>query len=586
MRKPRVLCIPPYSGMYDLIVNIAAQRNDVELIIHMGNLDEGISALLENYTNDIDAIISRGGTAEVIHSHCGTVPVYDITPSPYDVLKSIRLAQEMRKDFVLMGFSSITVAAEMLKNILQYDFRIITITNADECEAYIRELKDEGVLTIVGDMISVTCAQKHGLHGLLILSGIESIETNIDKAIEMCRYHSGLRKHNQLFTRLLSSDTSSTVIFTSDRQEYFSTVPSLPDRVLRLLKSKVPDVITRKSVKFMSRLDHMTLSVKGRLLGLEDEDFCAYSLSYHASPAAFDGIRYLSADDDIPDCEPLEYYLGSTERTLSTLTVLDRYASQSSPVLLMGETGTGKDRFAFYIYSHSKSNHSSFVLVDTDALDDMAWNHLLTNDNSPLTDTGLTIYFRQINAAPVSRQRELLMYLKNTTCARVNRLIFSYTIPGPQGQLYLYLSETLHCLRFTAPSLSQRVEDIPALVSLYINIVNIKCGTRVAGFTSEAVLRLQNHRWPRNINQLFQLIQELVINSKTSYISDEEVKEKLAASPAKAPPFQNAKIDLNKTLSEITNDIVMHIYREENMNQSRTAKRLGISRSTLWRMLK
>ena len=124
------------------------------------------------------------------------------------------------------------------------------------------------------------------------------------------------------------------------------------------------------------------------------------------------------------------------------------------------------------------------------------------------------------------------------------------------------------------------------LISLYVNITNVAYKTHVTGFTSEAILRLQNYRWPRNINQLFQMIQELVVNSKTSYISDEEVKEKLLSATPKTSSSQNIEIDFGKTLHEITNDIVMHVYKEENRNQSRTAKRLGISRSTLWRMLR
>lgn len=84
--------------MYNLLTNIAAQRSDVELMIHIGNLEEGLQAILDNRDKRIDAIISRGGTTEVIRRSC-SIPVCDITPSAYDILRTIRLAQGMSERF-------------------------------------------------------------------------------------------------------------------------------------------------------------------------------------------------------------------------------------------------------------------------------------------------------------------------------------------------------------------------------------------------------------------------------------------------------------------------------------------------------
>ena len=76
----------------------------------------------------------------------------------------------------------------MLRDIMQYDFKMRTIRSGAECEACLRQLRDEGIQVIAGDMISVTCAQKLGMNGLLILSGIESVEAAIDSAVEIYRH--------------------------------------------------------------------------------------------------------------------------------------------------------------------------------------------------------------------------------------------------------------------------------------------------------------------------------------------------------------------------------------------------------------
>ena len=591
MKKLRLLCIPPYEGMYNLMTNIAAQRSDVELLIHMGNLEDGLKAVLENRDNDIDAVISRGGTAETIRAHCGDIPACDIIPSVYDVLRTIRLAQSMSDKLAVVGFPSITKPADMLRDIMQYDFKVRTIRSSAECEACLQALKDEGIQVIAGDMISVTCAQKIGMHGLLIVSGIESVEVAIDSAVEMHRYYATIRKRAALFSDLLSSNESDIVIYTSHGQEYYSTVTSLPPEISVFLQQKISNVIAQGSLKVMRNLDNTILSIKGRLLQSGGEDYCVYTLSRFSNAAIFDKymISYFSAEEDLLDAKPIEYYLGSGEEIAAIHAACDRYAAMNTPVLIEGERGTGKDRFAYYIYTHSKLRHNSFVVIDVSVLDDKGWNFLLKSDSSPLTDSGLTIYFLRMNAATPEQQRLFRLYLKDSRAFQSNRLIFSYTLSQGnelQDDLYLYLTETVHCLRLKPPALAQRLEDIPTLVGLYINAINVQNGTRVIGLTHDAMLTLQNHAWPRNADQLFQTVRDLVVNAKSSYIAEDQVEALLEREKRKVPAIQETSIDLDRTLDEIIHDVVLWVYEAENMNQTHTAKHLGISRSTLWRMLK
>lgn len=123
-------------------------------------------------------------------------------------------------------------------------------------------------------------------------------------------------------------------------------------------------------------------------------------------------------------------------------------------------------------------------------------------------------------------------------------------------------------------------------MGLYINAINVQHGTQVIGLTHNAMLTLQNHHWSRNVDQLHQAVRDLVINSKASYISEEQVQETLSLKPRKPQTLQDSSIDLDRPLNEIVQDVVLRVYQAENMNQTHTAKHLGISRSTLWRMLK
>jgi predicted DNA-binding protein (UPF0251 family) len=590
MKKLRLLCISPYEGMFNLMTNIAAQRSDVELIIHMGNLDGGLQAVLENRDADIDAVLSRGGTTETIRQHCD-IPVCDITPSVYDVLRTIRLAQGTLEPFAVVGYPSITKPADMLRDIMQYDFQVKAIHSAAECEAQLEALRGAGIRMIVGDMISVTCAQKLGMNGLLIVSGIESAEAAIDSAKAMYRYYDTVGRRAALFNDLLCSDDVDTVIYTSGVRECFSSTHDLPEEIVRLLEQTVANVIAQGSVKLVRHLGTSVLTIRGRFLRSGGEEYCVYQLTKASGATMLDKymIRYLSAESDFPDSNPLEYYLGTSAESSAVQAACDRYAAMNTPVLLVGARGTGKDRFAHYIYAHSRLKHSSLVVIDASLLDEKGWDFLLKSNNSPLTDSGLSIYFHRMHTATPAQQHLLIVFLKNSRVLQSNRLYFSYSAePGslPKDELFLYLTETLHCLLLQTPPLSQRRDDIPSLVGLYINAINVQNGTRVIGLTRDAMLLLQNHSWSRNVDQLVQVVRDLVINARTSYISEEEVAACLQRENCKLPVQQEASIDLNHTLDEITREIVLRVYESENMNQTHTAQRLGISRSTLWRMLK
>lgn len=591
MKKPRLLCIAPYEGMYNLMANIAAQRSDVELIIHMGNLEDGLQAVLDNINNNIDAVISRGGTAETIRAHCGSIPSCDIIPSVFDILRTIRLAQSMSEKFAVVGYQSITKNADMLRDIMQYQFEVHTIHSAASCDSVLQSLKNDGIQIIVGDMISASRAQEYGMHGLLIVSGIESVESAIDNAIEMHRYHASISRRATILSDLIAAEDSEIVVFSPDGTEFFSSAETLPKEIRQLLREKVSNVIAQGSLKILRHMANTVLSIQGKLLQSSGEEFCVYSISYISNTSSLDKhmIRYLSTSHDLPDSKPLEYYLGGSSSIASVQSTCERFAAMSGPVLITGAQGTGKDRFAHYIYAHSKLKHSSFVIIDMAFLDDKSWDYLLSSSNSPLTNSGLSIYFKNVQTATAAQQQEFLIYLKNSHVMQANRLFFSYTTEqacDPQDGLYLYLRETIHCLRLHLPMLCQRPDDIPTLVGLYINAVNVQHSTRVIGLTHDAMLTLQNYNWPRNVDQLVQVVHDLAINAKTSYISEEQVWYLLEREKQASPSLQDTGIDLDRPLNDIMRDVVRRVYEAKNMNQTHTAKHLGISRSTLWRMLK
>ena len=87
--KIRILGIAPYEGLKSVMQKMAADRNDIDLTVYVGDLQKGAELAQKNFHGNFDVIISRGGTAEMIGS-LTDLPVIEITLSVYDVLRAIK----------------------------------------------------------------------------------------------------------------------------------------------------------------------------------------------------------------------------------------------------------------------------------------------------------------------------------------------------------------------------------------------------------------------------------------------------------------------------------------------------------------
>lgn len=150
------------------------------------------------------------------------------------------------------------------------------------------------------------------------------------------------------------------------------------------------------------------------------------------------------------------------------------------------------------------------------------------------------------------------------------------------------LTKTLRCLTLRIPSLRERTDDIPYLCTLYINRLNSSLGKQIISFDPKALKAMKTFLWESNLDQFQRVIHELMVITSGIYISYENTMLQLHKENAlwTASGETGLQFNLDQSLADITYDIIRQVMREENDNHSQTARRLGISRSTLWRILK
>ena len=196
MRPIRILGIAPYEGIASLMQQAAESRSDLQIDIHVGNLTAGAEiAVTQTAHQAYDVILSRGGTAESIRQ-ATDLKVVDIPLSVYDILRSIKLAENHNCKYAVIGFPAITRNATFLCEVLRYNVDIYTIHDQAEARTILQGLESSGCQMVLCDVVTNSLAQEYGIPALLITSGLESVEDALNTAVQEGLAHSQFQSDN------------------------------------------------------------------------------------------------------------------------------------------------------------------------------------------------------------------------------------------------------------------------------------------------------------------------------------------------------------------------------------------------------
>lgn len=587
----RVLGIAPYEGMKTLMSSVVADYPQIDLTLFVGDMEQGLEIARSNFHGDYDVVISRGGTAKMLQKNLA-LPVIEIDISMYDILCALKLADGLTGKTAMVSFANITSSAHLLCDLMKYNMDIYTIDSAEAVEPTLRQLQKNDYQSILCDMISNTTAKRLGLNSFLITSGVDSIRKAFDQALLLCRSQQRLRDENQFFRQLIQGQIGLTMVFDQDGNLFLSTLDDPKPELLELLRRDLPESQLGAERRITRNLGGMLYAIRARRISTGSLTYTAFFFDARKTPLSPNqvGIRFSTR----PEAENAFYSsIFSFAGSISDYQQDIEHISQSTaPVMVTGEDGTGKESIVSVLYMRSPLRNAPLVSINCSLLNDKSWAFLLEHHNSPLADQGNTLYFASIDALSEERRQQLLAVLSEMDVCRRNRVIFSCVCqPGEYtsavGSLFM---DKLCCLSLYLPPLRQMAERIPALVNLSLSHLNVDLPRQIVGADPEAITLLQNFQWPHNYTQFRRVIGELAVTATGSLITAENVRQALRKERhvgAFSPCAENAAapLNLNRTLDEISQDVARRVVEESGGNQTVAAKRLGISRTTLWRLL-
>ena len=589
--KIRLLGIAPYENMKFLMQKQAKEYPDIELTVFVGDLQQGVELARRNFYNDYDVIVSRGGTATKLRERLD-LPVVEVPIFPYDIMRAMKLAENVSSHYAIVGFPNVTASAQILCQLMQHRIDIYTIQEADQVESVLKSIQRSGTRAILCDMVAHTAATQLGLDAVLITSGVEGINAAFSEARSLYRNYRLLREENRFLRSLLWNQINHTVVFSDQGELFFSTLKDYEAPILDFLReeSRHGRKDTRKHI--LKQIHNVQYSIRLRHETVDGKEYTAYYLSESRVPSADiqRGIRY----EGLPEAE--EQYSNSLYGIVGLLRDLQDKMTQinrsEQPVMIFGEDGTCKEQAARELYLQSSRRDHPFTIIDCFMLNEKVWNYLIDYHNSPFAHSGCTIFLKNVDVLAPERRRKMLANLLAMNVARRNRLIFSCAcrMNEQSAEAGMEFVEKLSCLTLYLPPIRQRAAQLPAISNMYLSYLNTALAKQIFGMEPEAMAQLQEFNWPHNHSQFQRILQELAQTTRGHYITGRETREVLRRELTIATVNEQKEdvgepLNLNQTLDSINQDIIRRVLAQENGNQSRTAARLGISRTTLWRLL-
>ncbi|MBE0583799.1 MAG: sigma-54-dependent Fis family transcriptional regulator [Desulfofustis sp.] len=292
----------------------------------------------------------------------------------------------------------------------------------------------------------------------------------------------------------------------------------------------------------------------------------------------------------IGQCEPMR----QVHQAIQTAAAVD------SPVLITGETGTGKEMVARSIHNGRRRQSGVFVKVDCGTLSaNLIESELFGYEQGAFTDartakkglvemaSGGTLFLDEIGNLPFEMQPKLLRLIEESTFRKVGGLkdikvqvrIIAATNSDLKediaaGTFREDLFYRLNVLPVPLPPLRDRGEDILLLADFFLHRLNREMKKNIKGFTDSAAQALRLHDWPGNIRELRNLLEREVIFSRSGWLSLSELSRN------RLGRHEESSDDLI-TLKAAEQRHIRHVLQKTGNNKSHAARILAISRTTL-----
>jgi len=298
--------------------------------------------------------------------------------------------------------------------------------------------------------------------------------------------------------------------------------------------------------------------------------------------------------------------ISKNHRMFDIFDIMPDVAESESTVLIVGDSGTGKELFARAVHDLSTRSAGPIVTVNCGALPDTLLEaELFGYHQGAFTDArkdkpgrfalaeGGTIFLDEIGDVSPATQVKLLRVLQEriyeplgaTESVKADVRVIAATNRDldamvEEGTFRRDLYYRINVVRLRIPPLRERREDIPLLIDHFIGRFNRLRGRDVTGVTAEVMSTLMRHDYPGNVRELENIIEHAFVLCRTGMIGMRHLPDRFRLDEGEAPPVDTA------SLPELEGRFILEALKRNGWNREQTARELGMHKTTLWRKVK
>jgi transcriptional regulator with PAS, ATPase and Fis domain len=604
----RIGIIVPYSELLNEIKTITAGSQDI--LITLGTINHIIETAEELIKEGAEILVCRKGAANLLRKYFEFMPIVDIEISSYDIAEAVQIAKQYSKNIALILLKG-TLYDEYrdLSPLFDCNIRIYCMEKQEQAEETIIQAMADGYEVILGGKLTCETCKQMGVQSVLIKSGRESIYRAIEQARSILKSKDDAVKWYKLIRDVIEN-TSVGIIVTNKEgvikianKSALKSLNKKREQVIgNTLINVFPEQITDEEGEIAIDSNGNNLILSKKLQNIESIDISSIITIEEISDInqKQTNIRNLYIKKGYKAKYSFADIKGNSRVIKDTINLAKRYASVDSTILIEGETGTGKEVFAQSIHNYSARKTGPFVAVNCAALTESlleselfgyvwgAFTGASKNGKAGLFEiaNGGTIFLDEIGEMSQTTQAKLLRVIQEREIIRlgddrvipVDVRIIAATNRDLQhlvdkGEFRPDLYYRISVLKLMVPPLRDRRKDIKILLEEFLNYyaeVLIRKKPKVCDECYDIIFK---YKWPGNVRELRNFAERLMTAFDEEIILPEMLYKIL---DVKTAPIRHQP--------DIKN--ILDILQRNGFNKTKTAKDLGISRTTLWKLLK
>lgn len=641
---PEILFLAPYPDIAQVARKVCEGSNDIT--IEVARMDDAVEIAKKAEQRGYHVLISRGVTCWKIRNSWIDLPLVEVSIGGYDIVRAYFEAKRIGKTIGIIDVEEVVDNLDIDSFAETPEDKIIKYTCSNDLEDIskgVQYLREQGVDVVMGKVAMASEARRQGVNSVVISSGLDSVRRAVSEARRVNLVRKQEMKKAEQFKAIL--EFSYDGIIALDREGKVTVFNQASEKISgwkaekaigqyitniipkahcqKLLETGQPEI-----AEFLDIGDAKVIANRVPIIVDNKVEGVVTTFQQIERLQKLEGkVRRKLAERGLVTKYNFNDIIGNSLPLRNAISLASEYSGVDSTVLIHGQTGSGKEMFAHSIHNASKRKNEPFVAVNCAALpESLLESELFGYVEGAFTGArkagkaGMfemahrgTLFLDEVGEMSPMLQARLLRVIEQ---GEVMRLGDSSIIPVDvrliaathrdlrkmveQSKFREDLYFRLNVLSLKIPPLRVRGSDIILIAYRFLKEFCSKRGKPLGTFSPEAERILLNYNWPGNIRELRNAMERLAMRPWKEEIKSEDISNVLLLDEEIAPREDNLHskeiiLDSNNNghqqglhenwMSTVGKQVIKRVLEETGGNKTEAARRLGISRTTLWRKL-